>query len=49
MKIAFFGLGAMGEPMAGHLLKAGYKDQISRLSTLEEVYAVVKAIKRDLR
>ena len=26
-----------------------YKDQISRLSTLEEVYAVVKAIKRDLR
>lgn len=26
-----------------------YKDQISRLSALEEVYAVVKAIKRDLR
>lgn len=26
-----------------------YKDQISRLSTLEEVYTVVKAIKRDLR
>lgn len=26
-----------------------YKDQISRLTTLEEVYAVVKAIKRDLR
>lgn len=25
MKIALFGLGAMGEPMAGHLLKAGYK------------------------
>ncbi len=26
-----------------------YKDQISRLSTLEEVYSVVKSIKRDLR
>lgn len=26
-----------------------YKDQISRLTTLDEVYAVVKAIKRDLR
>ena len=26
-----------------------YKDQISRLTTLEEIYAVVKAIKRDLR
>ena len=24
MKIAFFGLGAMGEPMAAHLLRAGY-------------------------
>ena len=26
-----------------------YKDQISRLTTLEEIYTVVKAIKRDLR